>query len=116
MKAFNATMATTALLGMLILPAARAGFLADFTGWTEMNDCPPCDATTSHTVYHNTGGNWLEDPDFADFQPHIMAGSVTGEEVFVYLYQVVNTNNNDPGGFPPEAATGELQVLNRSNG
>lgn len=116
MKACNVTMATTALLGMLALPGAQAGFLADFTGWTEMNDCPPCDATTSHAVYHNADGNWLDDPAFAAFPSHIMAGSVTGEEAFVYLYQPVNTNNNDPMGFPPEAATGELQVLNRSNG
>lgn len=115
MKTCNTTLATTALAGMLAMPAAHAGFLAGFTGWTEMNDCPPCDGTVNFALYANTDGNWLDDDHFSGFTARTLAGSVTGTESFVYFCQPINSNNNDPAGFPPEAELGELQLRNRSN-
>jgi hypothetical protein len=115
-RANYATFATAALLGLLATSGARAGFMAELTGWTEMNDCPPCDGTVSFAVYENKDGNWLDDEHFAAFEPSISAGSVTGAESFVYLYQVVNTDNNSPEGFPfEEGNIGELQLRNRSD-
>jgi hypothetical protein len=112
----NELRAMALLLGVAAAPAANAGLMPAFTGWTEMNDCPPCDGTVIWYVYGNTDGNWLDDPLFAAFAPMVLAGSVSGAEVYVYLYQVVNTDNNDPAGFPPEAEIGQLQIRNRAAG
>lgn len=77
----------------LAAPVVSSALLPGFTGWTEMNDCFMCDSTVSFGVYENTDGDWRDDTLFSGIDRTTLAGSVTGGEGFVYLYQVINTNH-----------------------
>ncbi len=91
-NAFKKTLLVTAMgLGFAVASTtASAGFVGAYSGWVEMSDCPLCDSTVSFSVWENTDGNWYDDLDYDRVDD---AGSTTGAEKYVYLYQVVNTDH-----------------------
>lgn len=107
---------------------AIAGFLPGFTGWTEMYDCPPCDSTINFAVWQSEGGDgWGNDAIFSGLAVNDLpgGGNVALDSNYVYLYQVVNTDN-DRGrltdllppplqGNVPEEPLADLQILNRGS-
>lgn len=87
-------------LGLLAAAPAGAGVLGAFTGVSEFSGpCALCDSTVNFTVYENTDGNWTDDAFFAGGSRTGLAdlngrftSSVDGAARYVYLYQVVNTD------------------------
>lgn len=82
--------ATAALMGA---PALAGTFLPDYTGYSGLKQgCTLCDSTVNFAVYQNDG-NWLSDLGVSSNAVDLIPGT-TGAELFVYMYQVMNTNNN----------------------
>jgi MYXO-CTERM domain-containing protein len=122
------------IVGLLIglggwqLPAG-AGFLPEYTGWTEMYDCPVCDSTINFAVWQGEGGDgWGNDSAFNGLTLNGLTGggSIDTASPFVYLYQVINTDNDrdrlndllpqelqDAG--VPEEPLADFQILNRGS-
>jgi hypothetical protein len=102
--------AAVILLGAAAAPVAQAGFLAQFTGWTEMNDCFVCDTTVSFAVWENADGNWSDDLGaFGSTRLDVLGTDPDYSAGYVYLYQLVNTNYNQTG---PEEPIRDFQVVN----
>jgi hypothetical protein len=92
-----------------------------------MYDCPPCDSTVNFTVWESEGGDgWVNDGPFAGLNPATLpgGGALDGSSGYLYLYQVINTNN-DKGRLDdfipeplrtagvPEEPLADFQILNR---
>jgi hypothetical protein len=79
-----------------------AAILGPYSGQSEFGTgCDLCDSFVNFAVFENTGGNWATNPFFAGIAPTTLLGVTTGQERYVYMYQVVN---NDPGGAGAENA------------
>lgn len=120
------------LVGLLVLVltanerAARAEFLAAFTGNTQMSDNPNSDGIVNFAVYRNiatTGipnlpftGNWLNDlalTSNAVVLPGSPNAQVDAMAPYVYIYQVVN---NDPNmAAPGDPDLTQLRIPNPFN-
>lgn len=74
-------------------PAMAGTYMSGYTGYSGfMQGCTLCDSTTNFTVYQNDG-NWVDDLGLSGSVVDLISGT-TGLESFVYMYQVMNTNNN----------------------
>jgi hypothetical protein len=115
----RAILATSVGLGLAaVTTSPQAALLANYTGWTEMNECWVCDSTVSFAVWQTEGSSWATEGPFAELDKSRLdqSGEPDFSARYVYLYQVVNTNYNDPSGSPfPEGDLGRFQVLSRSN-
>jgi len=95
----GAGLAALAFLAWAAAPGqSEAAFIADFEGFSVfgLNDtggtgmsCMLCDATVSFAVGENEDGNWFDDLLGTETD---LAGTSTGAERYVYLFQVYNTN------------------------
>jgi hypothetical protein len=95
-------------------PATQAAFLSNFTGWTEMNDCPVCDTTVSFSVWRTEGDSWAD--DFGVPVTRLDVGSDPDYGApYVYLYQIANTDYNADGRFPPDEPIRDFQVINHAD-
>lgn len=106
-------------LGLLASMPAGAGVLGAFTGVSEFtNPCALCDGTVNFTVYENTDGNWTDDAFFAGASRTGLAdlngrftSTVDSGARYVYMYQVINTNQN----VVPGIADSPLRNFNLAN-
>ena len=97
-----------AILAASLLAAAapaRAQLLPQFTGVSEFTQpCALCDSVVNFAVYRNADGNWTDDGFFGGVPINALpdiggrfGASVDAAAQYVFLYQVVNTNQS--GGF-----------------
>lgn len=96
--------AVLALAAGAVGSGAHAQLMPAYTGLSEFTiPCPLCDSTVNFAVYHNTGANWNSATFFGGLTAIPLADSgavskfgaaVDSDAKYVYLYQVVNTNQN----------------------
>lgn len=81
---------------------AQAQLLPQFTGVSEFaQPCGLCDSMVNFAVYRNQDGNWTNDAFFGGLSPNALpdfggkfGATVDAAASYVYLYQVVNTNQS----------------------
>lgn len=75
-------------VGSLFTNVGHAGYMASFTGYTQMSDSSTATEVVNFAVYNNTSGNWATALGITP-----SAGADTGA-AYVYLYEVVNNGGS----------------------
>ena len=107
MTKFGLLCTAALLVGASSAHALNLG-MPGFAGYSVLsNPCPLCDSLVDFTVYQNIDGDWTDDPYFANVSQNGMADSdgqwgtsIDSSAGYVYMYQPVNLDNNNPPDNP----------------
>jgi hypothetical protein len=107
MTKFGLLCTAALLVGASSAHALNLG-MPGFAGYSVLsNPCPLCDSLVNFTVYQNVDGDWTDDPYFANVSQNGMADSdgqwgtsIDSSAGYVYMYQPVNLDNNNPPDNP----------------
>ena len=107
MKKFGLLCTAAVLFSASSAQALNLG-MPGFAGYSVLSDpCPLCDSLVNFTVYQNVDGDWTDDPYFAGVSHNGIAdsdgqwgASIDGSAGYVYMYQPVNLDNDNPPDNP----------------